>query len=307
MRSAIVGCATWVLFVVGCNGGDAITADENGATTADVGDTSDDDADTTSDGDDILVDEFITELVDVACQLRTSCECDPAQSLDVCRDELTEPFTRDYGRASGSSLIFDEACADALVDGYADAIACDTKLEVFEHRPDACGTCKVFHGGGDSGSPCTEYGRYDDCAQDLKCVDGRCVQPCLPADAGESCLGIHCSEGLACTNVYDPEIDADEYVCKPTVALGEACDVDPCEPELLCDLGTLTCQPVPQLGEACYVGCVSGAYCKRSSGEPGICVEILMDGEPCNALDVCVGACGVDGVCGPPIPYICDP
>jgi hypothetical protein len=121
-----------------------------------------------------------------------------------------------------------------------------------------------------------------DCAAGLGCVTGKCAA--APA-IGESCDdSTACARGAECA-------PSNDRVCQEKGREGERCMGDECEAGLACDLTATfpVCRPLLALGEACDMGssCVAGATCNA-----GRCVELPAQGETC-----LFGQCAAGLVC----------
>lgn len=88
----------------------------------------------------------------------------------------------------------------------------------------------------------------------------------------------------------------DGDVCAPLLTSGETCLLAGCEPELFCDIATLTCAPRTDDGPCFTIfDCAENAFCTIG----GHCEPKRDDGSPCQlSLDCASGACK-EGTCGP--------
>ena len=145
------------------------------------------------------------------------------------------------------------------------------------------GTCGVMPAPSNLtvGSSC---GTSSQCAEGLGCVSGSC--------AAAKAIGEGCDESAVCARGADCA-PSNERVCRTKAGDGERCMGDDCSAGLACDYTATfpVCRPLVALGEACDAGrtCVSGATCNA-----GTCVQLPAQGETC-----LFGQCAAGLVCDP--------
>ncbi len=131
----------------------------------------------------------------------------------------------------------------------------------------------------------------ESCDDATVCVRGAECQPsnervCLTkAGDGERCMGDDCGAGLAC------DYTATFPVCRPVVALGEACDMGrTCVAGATCNAGS--CVLLPTQGETCLFGqCAAGLVCDQSTQ---VCGERRPLGQSCNGSSECADGLACD-------------
>lgn len=241
--------------------------------------------------------------VEVVCDLHFSCDCEPTNYVDkaACIADLEAQVVEfdDDAKAiaSANGLTFDQACVD-----QSRALPDDLGCDLVRPESDACPACAIVHGDQPLGAGCTEHGLYSDCARNLKCYMGLCVDPCQRLPAGAKCVGgsslATCDRGLFCDVGNTDQ-------CQPTGGVGSPCPTGVgCNEALHCGTDR-TCQVYPPAGEPCTVDrmCADDLYCTSAM----TCAVLPGDGEPCEDLCqdhlVCTaGACEPGPAIGEPCP-----
>lgn len=228
------------------------------------------------------------------CELSQSCDCAPPPHADVetCVTALEAEVDEFKADAEMHGLQFAQQCVDRIVDGLS-GLGCDNVYS----GSTACVVCAVVHGDKAEGAACTTYDEYSDCARNLRCNAGVCVDDCKILQDGEACgsdgVFARCADGLFC--------DANgSKTCKPLLAPGDACMGLGCPTGHWCDVPGGTCQPLPKQGEACTVLCEPAATC---SG--GTCQARPPAGQPCLDQQCEYGATCVADTCVEDAPLIC--
>ena len=232
--------------------------------------------------------------VEVACDLHFSCDCAPTNFPDkeACMTDLEARYTKLDDElkeiASANGLTFDQECVDKLREVPAD-LGCDVVYSV----SDECLACATVHGDQPLAAGCTEKGAYSDCARDLVCYMGLCVDPCQRLSAGANCTGgsslATCDRGLFCDV-------GNTNQCQPAGGVGSPCPTGVgCNEDTYCATD-LTCQPPPAAGEPCGPAnlCAEALYCTTA----GTCEPIPDEGQPCESVCQEYHVCDV-GVCTP--------
>jgi hypothetical protein len=176
---------------------------------------------------------------------------------------------------------FDAAQAQACLDSVT-ATPCDETAKGARVVPPAC--LAAVTGLGAMGATCAQN---TECASNacnvpsctMACCTGTCVAARAPAQAGESCVGRECADGLACT--------PDTEVCVARVGAGGPCVItDECNYGLGCDATTMTCAVLPLNDQPCPDNTCAelGARCLG-----GTCTHVGTTGEPCTGLPDCAG------------------
>ncbi len=115
--------------------------------------------------------------------------------------------------------------------------------------------------------------RGNNCQQDRP--TGRTCNPGETCNTGELCVG-----GAAL-----------QAICDDRVPQGGACDnyaTNPCEPGLICQIGTARCVPLPTTGQTCGIpvngtACAAGLSCIQSSTGASVCGAPIPIGQRCNS------------------------
>lgn len=237
--------------------------------------------------------------VQAICEALLRCDCPhpPYINVDHCILNLDARFDELAGTyktiAEANGLTYDASCFERSVAALSDDLDCSSD------RPGATDGCAEFcapvHGDKVAGTPCTDFHfhRASECAGNLRCMDGVCVDTCTtrdPPGIGDSCLTMACADGLRCDN-------HETGTCKPALTAGESCPFgDGCADGLVCGIG-LTCQLVPGEGDRCDVSCAAGLVCEMSTCKAGPgaghhCVDYLCGPDlSCDlATNVCVAA-----------------
>ncbi len=215
------------------------------------------------------------------CDLHFSCDCEQTQFADVneCVTEINAELAELDDAAkkftSANGLTFDQACVDQSRQAPAD-LSCDLDTDA----PYKCTACAPIHGDQPLGAGCTPREEYSDCARDLVCYSGICVDPCQTLAQGDSCGQgsslATCGEGLFC--------DANNTKkCQPTGGVGSPCPTgEGCDADLYCE-NNKTCAAPPKAGEPCgpFELCADELYCKADTTT---CEPIPGDGEPCDVI-----------------------
>ncbi len=236
------------------------------------------------------------------CETIVSCECSMALPVDACVTEFNANIDETRMQAEALGLSFNQGCADKTVDQLA-AFGC-AGFDDASDLDETCFACSPVHGDKPLGAVCTRMQGYSDCAYNLTCRDGACVDPCKTLKSGEACfadvgeefesLGT-CDAGLHC--------DFESLTCKPSAGVGGACaDFDECARDLYCGVD-MKCAPIPKEGEPCDFLCEFGYTC-----EAGTCAPGPAEGEPCATSGFGCGPdleCGDDDVCVRSEPFIC--
>lgn len=215
-----------------------------------------------------------------ACDLHFSCDCAPVNFPDVetcvadVNAQLAKVDDADKEVASANGLTFDQSCVDRER-RVPDNLSCD--YEPVE--TDECVACAKVHGNQPLGAGCTEKGAYSDCARELFCFQGVCLDPCQRLKSGDNCAGgtslAQCDDGLFCDSNNTKK-------CQPTGGVGTPCPTgDGCNEDTYCG-DKLTCQAPPKAGEACGPAglCDEDLYCAADM----TCKPVPGEGEPCELL-----------------------
>ncbi len=219
------------------------------------------------------------------CELALSCDCsDPFADVNACVTELNEQVEQYKAQATANGLIYDDSCVDEVAARYTGSIECNAVAPA----SDACTFCSPVHGTQPAGAPCIQYDEFANCAQDLFCIDGVCLDPCnfIPVDGvcavmanGETKGTGACAKGLYCDY-------AASLTCKPKIAQGQPCpNFATCEDGLACN--GVTCEPIPGEGEPCTFSCEVDLVC-----DAGTCTRAPGAGEPCPN-----GVCDTESLC----------
>lgn len=243
------------------------------------------------------------------CELHFGCDCEPVNfpDVDACIADLNAQITArddaDKDIASANGLVFDQGCADRSRQ-VPDDFGCD-----YDPPEDvACVACAVVHGDQPLGSPCVvKADEYSDCARDLVCFKGLCLDPCQRLKTGDNCVGdslAQCDDGLFCDSNNTKQ-------CQPTGGAGAPCPTgDGCDEGLFCGDDD-TCEAPPPAGEPCGPAglCAEQLYCAADM----TCTPVPGAGEPCDVVcvehHVCTGGtCVVGPAVGEPCPVgVCAP
>lgn len=247
--------------------------------------------------------EDTRDFASAACDLHFSCGCMPENftNVDACIANVNAQFAKldDAAKelASANGLTFDQTCVDCERQVPAD-VSCNYEPP----ETSKCVACANIHGDQPLGAGCKETGAYSNCARDLVCSNGLCLDPCQRLAAGDNCVGgtsiARCADGLFC--------DAENTKqCQKAGGVGSPCPTgDGCNEATYC-ADDKTCQPPPKAGEPCGLGvvCAEALYCAGDN----ICTKVPGDGEPCTVLCdeylVCeAGACKPGPGLGEPCP-----
>ena len=248
--------------------------------------------------------------VEVACKLLFECDCGATKYADVaaCMADLNGEFDAVVATAKTvaeqNGLVFDQACLDQTRQ-----VPADLDCDLGNLPEDECSICAAAHGEQPEGATCTRYGEdgYSDCARNLVCAEGVCIDFCKRLGVGEVCDGFFssCADGLYC--------DDEAGTCQPEIGPGGACmSFEGCADGLYCADADLTCKPIPNQGEPCADGfnCAEGLTCALDK----TCQPPPTEGEPCTLFcadhflcesSVCIAApgvgqpCSLEGICGP--------
>ncbi|MBK9756894.1 MAG: hypothetical protein IPO88_26025 [Nannocystis sp.] len=209
------------------------------------------------------------------CELALSCDCAPPPfvDMDACVTEFNNEIEQYKMLATASGLTYDQSCVDRGTAIFTDKVECGLDF------PDIteCSFCAIIHGSQPEGAACVDQENFSDCAKDLQCADGVCVDPCKRLSGGAVCaidtggdiqgIGI-CADGLYCDY-------GDTLTCIPLIAEGGACPgFTGCAEGLTCDANV--CKATPGEGESCTVECKEGLSC-----DGGVCKPPPGEGEPC--------------------------
>ena len=213
------------------------------------------------------------------CDLIFDCDCEQTKYADVAacvaeydaRAEDEREKAKMLAEANG--LTFDQACDDKYRQ-----VSGDLGCELDDAPASGCSYCARAHGDKAKGDACTDYEGYSDCAGDLLCADGRCVDPCESYPVGAACSGEpgedRCDAGLYCSAAS---------TCQPLPGQDAACtNFGLCAGGLYCDPATVTCEPLPGDGEPCSIFCAEDLQCDAGTCKPG-----PAEGEPCATAGVC--------------------
>lgn len=227
--------------------------------------------------------------VQETCELLFSCDCATASYPDVaaCVTAVNSELDSLRMKTEAGGLTFADDCLDRSLAVYTDSLECSSELTTVATT---CSYCALIHGDKPVGAACTAQDGGSDCAKNLFCADGTCMDPCARLASGAACAedngGVVDSTGFCDTGLYCDY--ASTLTCKPVIAVGGACpDLAGCAAELFCG-EDLTCQAVPREGEACEWFCQSHLVC-----DAGTCKVGPGEGEPCPEN----GECGLDTRC----------
>lgn len=218
------------------------------------------------------------------CEVALGCDCnDPFADVNQCVTELNDQIEKYKADAAANGLVYDASCVDEVAARYSDSIQCNANAPA----TDDCSFCLPVHGTQPAGAACVQYDEFNNCAQNLFCIDGVCLDPCnfIPLDGvcavekdGETKGTGACAKNLYCDI-------ANTLTCKAKVAKGQPCvNFETCEDGLACD--GVTCEPIPAEGEPCTFLCEPDLICD------GTCKPAPGAGEPCPQ-----GACDSDSQC----------
>ena len=244
-------------------------------------------------------DEDVRAPVQAICEATLSCTCRaPAYAtVDACIADYaaTEDSYKDIAATNG--LTFDAACFDAFLEQF-EGLGCAVDNPGYN----SCNKgCVLMYGDQSFGAACSTYGPYDqfsDCAADLDCFAGKCINDfCAPLSVGTACadadfsrLGF-CGDGLYC--------DLDSLTCKTDKDIGAPCNFDGCKEGLACSVDK-TCALPPTEGEACMLECADELRCLDN-----LCVAPPGEGEACAGLCAEGLQCADSSVCVPSEPLLC--
>jgi hypothetical protein len=218
------------------------------------------------------------------CELQLSCDCTPAPYADInaCVTDLNDELEKIKADATANGLVYDANCIDDVAAEYTDNIECGATA-----KSDACSFCSPVHGTQPAGAKCTQFDEYYDCAQNLYCLDGVCVDPCNFLGEGSVCAvmkdGMTQGTGNCAKQLYCDY--ATTLTCKPRLGDGDPCpDFAGCAEGLTCD--GAKCSPIPGEGDPCVFECKTDLVCDNGTCKlaPGV-------GEPCT------GTCEADSEC----------
>lgn len=253
------------------------------------------------------------------CDLIFECDCQQTKYADVgaCVADYDARFDKEVMQAKAiagtNGLTFNQGCADQRRRVPAD-LGCN--LEGTSKTNPWCNTCALVHGNKAVDAACTAYGVYNDCAANLYCIGGVCVDnmcggdlaagaPCDPTSDQDACRdGLYCSPEAVCTllptigkpctedNECSEGLDCrnDDDTCQPLATQGELCDDLRCADNLYCS-SNFRCNAIPGENEPCpdYI-CGPDLDC-----EANVCVRPPAVGEPCSES----GKCREDAYCEP--------
>jgi hypothetical protein len=235
------------------------------------------------------------EPIQEVCELAQSCECEPPPYADVetCVTALNAEVDEYKAEAEMYGLQFAQQCLDRILEGL-DGLGCDNVYS----GSTACVICAAVHGDKAEGAACTMYGEYSDCARDLRCNEGVCVDDCKLLQAGENCVSAgvfaRCADGLYCDG-------GGTQTCLALLAPGDQCPTGAgCPTGNWCDPADTTCKALPKTGEACTVLCEPAATCAE-----GTCQPRPAAGQPCLNQQCVFGASCDNGTCVEDPPLIC--
>lgn len=229
-----------------------------------------------------------TEIFAELCGELLGCNCDEPQFTDIeqCTRVHAVHYTDLMGTAAVLGLELDDECILGRIP--VTTYHCSTYAEVDDAPEPACRYCAPIHGDAAVGATCVLYDGYSDCVSGLRCVDGRCVDPCAPGD-----VPIPCEPGRRCTPRFYCEPNSE--LCLPVPQAGDSCPPE-CAKGLVCQywLDPSTCGPRPGEGDRCSSECEAGLICTD-----GYCQPPAQPGEPC-----VVEVCGDDADCDP-VDHVC--
>lgn len=218
--------------------------------------------------------------IEAACAKAYDNECDcsveqPFSSAKVCEQYQQSPVRRAQNESIAAGLVFDEACAYAIVDEI-DALGCEVLDESFMLAE----SCQVYFGDKALGDPCTPHYwgfianhgfRMSDCEQGLVCAPAglRCTTPEMPYVALAADASCADTMGNALGRCPDPQqCDPGSSLCVMPAALGDPCPDDfPCA-DSWCDAGTCVARKADGATCEMSIECAS-LYCSE-----GRCVDL---------------------------------
>lgn len=228
--------------------------------------------------------ERADELTERACTQAQSCACDLSTASSPCESVLADRWRARLVAGHELDLEWDDDCATAIGDAI-DAAACDSPAEGADHPCHSF--CQVLHGDRELGQRCHGLDELaSDCARDLLCDRGRCVDPCTRLTGlaqGEACRDDsgnaldRCADGLVCDGASDR--------CQPGIPIGSPCDHGQCGFDAYCAWfeEPAVCRPAGVEGSDCeYADCASGFSCRydESLGH-AVCLADAALGESC--------------------------
>lgn len=125
-----------------------------------------------------------------------------------------------------------------------------------------------------------------------------CAASCAGAEGDVFCSPEVDTVDLGAVACFESDgVYCDRDVCAPLLTSGESCLLAGCEPQLFCDVATLTCAPRTDDGPCFTIfDCAETAFCTIE----GRCEPKRPNGAPCQlSLDCASGACKDGGTCGP--------
>lgn len=243
------------------------------------------------------------------CEQQASCSCSPPPyaTADDCVSTLNGQSDTLKSYASSKGLKFNQSCYEKSFGLFAD-LGC--ALDFDENSNASCSSvCSIIHGDKGVGSACSGEG-FSDCASNLFCADGVCVDFCDQGQllgAGEVCAkdegGVLTTVGSCGTGLYC-DFNGGTLKCTALKGAGEMCDAfsDDCKEGLTCSATDSTCGPPPKQGEPCVSTCAAGLSC-----ENGSCAPLPGEGAPCTDFNECAEGleCDDNDICSPQVPLIC--
>jgi len=222
---------------------------------------------------------------------------DETSCVAAVQDDIRK--RQQVSRASG--LSYDAECAGIrYVRFYAPQ--CYTPVAAMVRGFYTCLPCTPYYGDLAVGEACTVLANgEDECAQDLRCREGRCEVACPPfADPGEACLGAGDARVAVCR--YGHYCDPTTKTCLELPDGEKPCSrTSGCGADHYCELVGAEvvgkCVPAPPAGEPCREGrCDWRAFCDTSDADNPTCADKLDDGEECStrhhdscSSDLCIG------------------